>query len=72
MILREGQGAIDIEGAINRLRHENGKGAHIYIRPTGTHSSAAAAGREGTGPQSAGDREAPPLRSAIPSAFFKQ
>jgi hypothetical protein len=38
MILREGQGAIEIEGAIKWLRHENGKGAHIYIRPAGTHS----------------------------------
>jgi hypothetical protein len=37
MILREGQGAIEIEEAIKWLRHENGKGAHIYIRPTGTH-----------------------------------
>ena len=38
MILREGQGAIEIEKAIKWLRHENGKGAHIYIRPAGTHS----------------------------------
>jgi len=38
MILREGQGAIEIEDAIKWLRHENGKGAHIYIRPAGTHS----------------------------------
>jgi hypothetical protein len=38
MILREGQGAIEIEVAIKWLRHENGKGAHIYIRPAGTHS----------------------------------
>jgi hypothetical protein len=37
MILREGQGAIEIEEAIKWLRHENGKGAHIYIRPAGTH-----------------------------------
>jgi hypothetical protein len=37
MILREGQGAIDIEEAIKWLRHENGKGAHIYIRPAGMH-----------------------------------
>ena len=29
MILREGQGAIEIEEAIKWLRHENGKGAHI-------------------------------------------
>src|SRR6266849_868654 len=38
MILREGQGAIEIEEAIKWLRHENGKGAHIYIRPAGVHS----------------------------------
>jgi hypothetical protein len=38
MILREEQGAIEIEEAIKWLRHENGKGAHIYIRPAGTHS----------------------------------
>jgi hypothetical protein len=38
MILREGQGAIEIEEAIKWLRHENGKGAHIYIRPAGAHS----------------------------------
>ena len=38
MILREGQGAIEIEEAIKWLRQENGKGAHIYIRPAGTHS----------------------------------
>jgi hypothetical protein len=38
MILREGQAAIEIEEAIKWLRHENGKGAHIYIRPAGTHS----------------------------------
>ncbi len=38
MILREGQGAIEIEKAIKWLRHENGKGAHIYIRPASTHS----------------------------------
>src|SRR5580698_7222746 len=38
MILREGQSAIEIEEAIKWLRHENGTGAHIYIRPAGTHS----------------------------------
>ena len=38
MILREAQRAIEIEEAIKWLRHENGKGAHIYIRPAGTHS----------------------------------
>jgi hypothetical protein len=38
MILREGQGAIEIEETIKWLRHENGDGAHIYIRPAGTHN----------------------------------
>src|ERR1700687_5908227 len=38
MILREGQGAVEIEEAIKWLRHENAKGAPIYIRPAGTHS----------------------------------
>jgi hypothetical protein len=38
MVLREGQGAIEIEETIKELRHENAKGAHIYIRPTGFHS----------------------------------
>jgi RepB DNA-primase from phage plasmid len=37
MILRESQGAIHIEKAIKWLRHENAKGAHIYIRPAGAH-----------------------------------
>jgi hypothetical protein len=37
MILREGQGAIEITGAIKWLRHENAKGAHIYVRPAGLH-----------------------------------
>jgi hypothetical protein len=37
MILREGQGAIETEETIKWLRHENGNGAHIYIRPAGTH-----------------------------------
>jgi hypothetical protein len=36
MILREGQGAIEIEEAIKWLRHENGKGARISI--SGPHS----------------------------------
>ena len=39
MILREGQGAIEITGAIKWLRHENAKGAHIYVRPAGLHPS---------------------------------
>jgi hypothetical protein len=38
MILRERQGAIEIEGAIKWLRHENAKGAHIYVRPAGLHA----------------------------------
>ena len=38
MILREGQGAMEISAAIKWLRHENAKGAHIYVRPAGAHS----------------------------------
>jgi len=38
MILREGQGAIEIEEAIKWLRYENAKGAHIYVRPAGLHA----------------------------------
>jgi hypothetical protein len=38
MLKIQGQGGIEIEEAIKWLRHENGKGAHIYIRPAGTHS----------------------------------
>ena len=38
MVLREGQGTIEIEEIIKELRHENAKGAHIYIRPAGIHS----------------------------------
>ena len=37
MILREGQGAVAIETTIKWLRHENAKGAHIYVRPAGVH-----------------------------------
>ena len=37
MILREGQGGPEIEATIRWLRHENAKGAHIYIRPAGLH-----------------------------------
>jgi hypothetical protein len=37
MVLREGQGAIEIEETIKWLRHENAKGSHIYIRPAGLH-----------------------------------
>ncbi len=38
MILREGQGAGEIVEAIKWLRHENGKGSHIYARPAGLHT----------------------------------
>ena len=38
MILREEQAALDIETTIKWLRHENGKGAHIYVRPAGVHA----------------------------------
>ena len=38
MVLREGQGAIEIEKTIKWLRHENAKGAHIYVRPEGVHT----------------------------------
>ena len=34
----EGQGAVQIEQAIKWLRHENAKGAHIYVRPAGYHA----------------------------------
>jgi hypothetical protein len=37
MILREGQGAIEIAEAIKWLRHENAEGAHIYVQPAGNH-----------------------------------
>jgi hypothetical protein len=37
MILREAQGSVQIETAIKWLRHQNAKGAHIYIRPAGNH-----------------------------------
>lgn len=37
MILRAGQGTAVIEQALKWLRHENAKGAHIYIRPAGPH-----------------------------------
>jgi hypothetical protein len=37
-ILREGQRAVDIEKVIRWLRRENARGAHIFIRPAGTHS----------------------------------
>src|SRR5260370_35165462 len=37
MILREGQGAFEAGATIKGLRHENAKGAPIYIRPAGIH-----------------------------------
>jgi hypothetical protein len=37
MILREGQGVPEIEVTIRWLRHENTKGAHIYVSPAGLH-----------------------------------
>lgn len=37
MILREAQSTVQIEAAIKWLRHQNAKGAHIYIRPAGNH-----------------------------------
>ena len=38
MILREEQAALDIETTIKWLRHENAKGAHVYVRPAGLHA----------------------------------
>ncbi|MBV8360838.1 MAG: hypothetical protein JO189_23325 [Deltaproteobacteria bacterium] len=38
MLLRKGQNAIEIEEAVKWLRHENAKGAHIYVRPAGLHA----------------------------------
>jgi hypothetical protein len=38
MVLREGQGAFAVTEAVKWLRHENAKGAHVYIRPAGVHS----------------------------------
>src|SRR6266478_6248503 len=38
MILREAQRALEIEATIKWLRYENAKGAHICVRPAGTHS----------------------------------
>ena len=37
MILRKGQGTIEIDAAIKWLRHENAEGAHIYVRPGRLH-----------------------------------
>src|SRR5208283_4283131 len=38
MVLREGQDAFAVSEAVKWLRHENAKGAHVYIRPAGVHS----------------------------------
>jgi hypothetical protein len=38
MVLREGQDAFAVAEAVKWLRHENAKGAHVYIRPAGIHS----------------------------------
>jgi RepB DNA-primase from phage plasmid len=38
MLKIQGQGAIEIDETIKWLRHENGIGAHIYIRPARTYS----------------------------------
>ncbi len=38
MVLREGQDAFAVAEAVKWLRHENAKGAHVYIRPAGLHS----------------------------------
>src|SRR5271163_427955 len=38
MLLREAWTARQIEQAIPRLRHENARGAHIFVRPHGVHA----------------------------------
>jgi hypothetical protein len=38
MVLQEGQDAFAVAEAVKWLRHENAKGAHVYIRPAGIHS----------------------------------
>ena len=38
MVLREGQDGFAVAEAVKWLRHENAKGAHVYIRPAGVHS----------------------------------
>ncbi len=38
MLLREGWNADQVDGAINWLRRENARGAHIFVRPHGKHS----------------------------------
>ena len=37
MILRQGQGAVEIEKSIIWLRDQNAKGAHIHVHPTGLY-----------------------------------
>ena len=38
MVLREVQDAVAVAAAVKWLRHENAKGAHVYIRPAGVHN----------------------------------
>jgi hypothetical protein len=38
MMLREGQGAREIEATIKWLRHENAEGGHTYVQLAETHS----------------------------------
>jgi hypothetical protein len=38
MFLREAWTVRQIEGAVQRLRRENARGAHIFVRPHGTHA----------------------------------
>ena len=38
MLLREAWTVRQIEQAIQRLRRENARGAHIFVRPHGTHA----------------------------------
>jgi len=38
MLLREAWTASEIERAIQRLRRENARGAHIFVRPNGAHA----------------------------------
>src|ERR1700730_6810334 len=38
MLLREARTVRQIEEAIQRVRRENARGAHIFIRPHGTHA----------------------------------
>jgi hypothetical protein len=38
MLLREGWSAKEVIKALAWLRHENGAGAHVYVRPAGAHA----------------------------------